>query len=67
MEWLMEQVGESAVAEACSRLDGTRPYVSNIAKVLGLRPPESLQRPSREEVAVHLAEIRARLAKPRDQ
>lgn len=64
--WLIEQVGEAAVAQACSKLDGRQPYVSNIAKVLDLRPPESLQRPTREEVAGHLAEIRARLAKPRN-
>lgn len=67
LEWLIKQVGEAAVGQACSKLDGRRPYVSNIAKVLGLKPPESLQRPTREEVASHLAEIRARLARPRDR
>lgn len=64
MAWLIEQVGEAAVEGACSKLDGRLPYVSNIAKVLELKPPEFLQRPTRDEVAVHLAEIRALLAKP---
>ena len=59
LAWLIEQVGESAVEHACARLAGKRkPYPSNLAKTLGLKPPESLCRPSRLQVQAHLAEMR---------
>lgn len=62
LDWLISQVGVNAVEEACSQLVGERkPYVSNIAKVLGLAPPESVGRPSREEARARLAAIKETL------
>lgn len=59
LEWLIGQVGQEAVEEACARLEGSRkPYVSNLAKVLGLRPPKSLEGPSREEAVRRLTVLR---------
>lgn len=47
---LIEQVGEEAVERVCEQLAGKRkPYPSNLAKALGLIPPESLSRPTRAE------------------
>jgi hypothetical protein len=60
LAWLIGQVGEQAVAEACRRLAGDRrPYVSNIAKTLGLTPPPSLALASDESVREHLDRIRS--------
>lgn len=62
LAWLIEQVGERALEHACARLAGQRkPYPSNLAKILGLEPPESLSRPSREQVKAYLDELRKRL------
>lgn len=59
LEWLIERVGREAVAQACARLAGRRkPYVSNIAKVLGLKPPPGLDGPTREEARARFAELR---------
>lgn len=42
--WLVETYGAEAVSEAETRLAGARkPYPSNIAKILGATPPESLK------------------------
>ena len=39
LAWLIAQVGEDGITEACSRLMGARrSYPSNIAKALGLKP-----------------------------
>lgn len=55
-DWLVEQVGEEAVERACKQLAGKRkPYASNLAKALGLIPPESLSRPTKAEVQNLLA------------
>lgn len=64
LDWLIAQVGREAVERACSGLGGRRAYVSNVAKALGLKPPESLQRTPKEEALEHIARIRQRLAKP---
>lgn len=49
LEWLIAQVGEDAVTAACEQLAGSRrTYVSNIAKVLDLSPPESLKQTPRD-------------------
>lgn len=64
LDWLISQVGVDAVREACHRLAGQRkPYVSNVAKVLGLTPPDTLKRPTRDEVRAHLATIKESLSK----
>ncbi len=63
--WLVERVGEEAVAEACRKLAGARrAYPSNIAKVLRLSPPAELALTTREEAQRHLAAIRALLHIP---
>lgn len=58
LDWLVAQVGEEAVANACKQLAGARKlYVSNIAKVLCLCPPVELAVASREEAQQHLKVI----------
>lgn len=65
LAWLIEQVGEEAVERACKQLAGKRkPYPSNLAKILGLIPPESLTCPTPEQVQQHLNQLRRRLAQP---
>ena len=57
--WLIDQVGELAVEEACSRLAGSRrAYVSNVAKVLGVTPPVDLALASKEDALRQLEAIR---------
>lgn len=59
LEWLIAQVGEEAVAAACKQLAGNRrPYVSNLAKVLNLNPPDDLSLTPREEVARRIASLK---------
>lgn len=63
LEWLVSQVGEDAIANACTQLAGARKlYVSNIAKVLGLRLPTELALTSRDEAQRHLEVIRKLLS-----
>ncbi len=58
LDWLVEQVGHEGVAEACAKLAGARrAYPSNIAKVLGLEPPQRLAVAARTDAAAHLEEI----------
>ena len=65
LAWLVQQVGEPALERACSRLAGRRKcYPSNLAKCLGLVPPESLARPSPEQVQAYLKDIRGLLKRP---
>lgn len=64
LDWLIAQVGQEAVDRACAGLGTRRPYVSNVAKALGLKPPESLQRTPKDEALAHIARIRQRLAEP---
>lgn len=66
LAWLKAQVGLEAIQGATERLAGARrPYVSNVAKVLGLTlPVEDLVEPEppradRETALKHLAELRA--------
>jgi hypothetical protein len=59
LDWLIAQVGEEAVEDACSRLAGQRkPYVSNVAKLLGLTPPEALKASTPAEARQRLAVIK---------
>lgn len=58
LDWLVSQVGETAVANACLELAGARrAYVSNIAKVLNLFPPADLVATTREDAFHHLDAI----------
>lgn len=62
LAWLIEQVGESAVAAACLQLAGNRKaYPSNLARALGLILPNSLALASPADVKRHIAEIEALL------
>ena len=65
LAWLIEQVGEAAVEHAGDRLAGQRkPYPSNLAKALGLIPPESLSRPTPVQVQQHLSKLHRLLGQP---
>jgi hypothetical protein len=65
LAWLVQQVGEPALERACATLPGRRKcYPSNLAKCLGLVPPESLARPSSEQVQAYLKDIRGLLKHP---
>mgnify|MGYP003463629218 FL=1 len=58
LAWLIAQVGEDGITEACSRLMGARrSYPSNIAKALGLKPPKSLAQASDSDAQRHLDAI----------
>lgn len=58
--WLCEQVGADAIAEAVERLPGNRrPYLTNIARVLGLEPPRLLDVPQPDSPI--RAKVRAKL------
>lgn len=66
LDWLILQAGEEAVARACGQLRGARlPLPSNVAKALGLKPPDSLMQPSLEEVKANVAAIKSRLRQHR--
>lgn len=58
-QWLLSQVGEDALHDACLSLAGNRRlYVSNLAKVLGLNPPADLAIAPKEAALRHLAKMR---------
>ncbi len=62
LEWLIAQVGDEAVANACKQLAGRRrPYPSNIAKFLGLVPPADLTVTPTEDAKRHLQSIKVLL------
>lgn len=58
-DWLLRQVGDEALRNACMSLSGNRHlYVSNLAKVLGLQPPAELTLTPSEVAHRHLQEMR---------
>ncbi len=62
LAWLRTQVSEEVIIAAVEGLAGARkPFVSNVAKLLGLTIPQSLERSSKDEALRHLAAIRAEL------
>ena len=62
--WLLEKFGAEALAEAETRLKGSRrPYPSNLAKVLGVALPETLKRTENAAARQKLAELRRMLEK----
>ncbi len=64
LRWLIDNVGHDAIREAIQRIPGNRrPYVSNVAKVLGVTPPKSLEIADRETALRHIDAIRRQLAK----
>ena len=64
LEWLVQQVGPQAVADAVNRLSGLRrPYATNVAAVLGLTLPRAValaaaDSPNRLVLAAKLAALR---------
>ena len=59
LDWLVSQVGVDAVESACTVIPGRRrPYVSNVAKALGLTPPSDLALSPPHVVRQHLADFR---------
>ncbi|SIT48187.1 Cryptic plasmid protein A [Paraburkholderia ribeironis] len=57
--YLIQTCGETRVANARQKLAGrTRPYVSNLAKVLGVTIPEIVVITPREEARQRLSEIK---------
>ena len=58
-DWLLAQVGDAALRDACLSVTGKRRlYVSNLAKVLDLKPPAELVIAPREVAQKHLEELR---------
>ena len=59
LAWLVAQAGAETVAAVCMRLAGRRrPYVSNVAKALGLTPPADLALAPRDDALRHIAELK---------
>jgi hypothetical protein len=59
LDWLVSQVGVDAVESASSLIPGRRrPYVSNVAKALGLTPPSDLALSPPDVALQHLADFR---------
>jgi hypothetical protein len=57
--YLVQTCGEARVATARNQLPGrTRPYVSNLAKMLGVTIPNAVVTTPKEEARRHLAEIK---------
>ncbi|MEY2842146.1 MAG: hypothetical protein RI920_183 [Pseudomonadota bacterium] len=64
LTWLRDRVGDQAILDAASRLAGNRkPYLSNVAKALGIALPEQLAATDRETALRHLAELRKKLTR----
>lgn len=62
LAWLRERVDDAAIVGAVGQLEGNRkPYLSNIAKILGVALPERLEAADRETALKHLADIRVKL------
>lgn len=62
LQWLIGTVGQDAILDAIQRIPGNRrPYVSNVAKVLGLTPPKDLEIADRETARRYLEAIRKQL------
>ena len=67
-DWLCANADAAAIDAAFSKLAGGRkPYVSNLCKVLGLSPPESLELASPDTARLHLERFRGLLAKGRNR
>ena len=64
LEFLVANVGAAEVRAAVTKLAGNRkPYVSNVAKILGISIPSHVEATSRSDGRAKLAEIREILNK----
>ena len=62
LRWLIDTAGQDAIREAIQRIPGNRrPYVSNVAKTMGLTPPKDLEVADRETARRYLEAIRKQL------
>ena len=62
LAWLRDRVGDAAITGAVGQLAGNRkPYLSNVAKALGVALPELLETTDQSTARQHLASIRAQL------
>ena len=62
--WLREQVGDAAIAAAVAQLAGQRrPYVSNVAKALGIAIPSDLALTAADTARARLAALRSLIKK----
>ncbi|WP_321964651.1 cryptic plasmid protein A [Paraburkholderia sp. J7] len=60
LEYLISKCGSEAVEQACASIAGRRkPYVSNIAKVLGVEIPDEVVITPRDEACEHLSRLKA--------
>ena len=58
LDWLVSQVGVDAVESACTLIPGRRrPYVSNVARALGLTTPSDLSLSPPDVARQHLADF----------
>ncbi|MGF6410042.1 hypothetical protein OKW37_001712 [Paraburkholderia sp. MM5482-R2] len=66
-DYLVSECGFTRVSKAIEQLPGRRrPYVSNIAKILGVTIPESVVITPREAGREHLARLKKLLSVPTD-
>ena len=64
-DYLVSVCGSARVSKAIEQLPGrTRPYVSNIAKILGVTIPENVVLTPREVGREHLARLKSLLSVP---
>ena len=64
LAWLREQVGDAAIAAAVTQLAGQRrPYVSNVAKALGIAIPSDLALTAADTARARLAALRSLIKK----
>lgn len=60
LSYLVSQKGEEAVRDAVTRLAGNRkPYVSNVARILGVKFPDSVEITPQEVGRARLRDIKA--------
>ncbi|WP_440030205.1 hypothetical protein [Chromobacterium amazonense] len=58
-QWLLETVGEEAMRDAIVHLPpGQQPYVSNLCRVLGQKPPRAVSSDKLHRAQAYLEQIR---------
>lgn len=62
LAWLRIEVGDQAVADAVASLSGgQKPYLTNLCRILGKKPPDNLKSTGSEQAKQHLAGLHAML------
>ncbi|PRP68825.1 hypothetical protein BUE93_20475 [Chromobacterium amazonense] len=63
-QWLLETVGEEAIRDAITHLPpGQQPYVSNLCRALGQKPPRAVSSDKLHRAQPYLEQIRRLLHK----